>query len=56
MKNKYFQGQKYYVYQGYYRRTTHPHIFLSHDIWNFYNPDDLALLGDNIHHINEDSL
>lgn len=52
-KHKYFNGKKYLLNQGYYKRTTRPEIFLSHDIWNFYHPEDTIKEGEAIHHINE---
>ena len=57
---KYFNGNKYYVDIQYnrWRRTTHPYILLSHDIWNYYNPNDRIEYnnGQVIHHINENKL
>ena len=55
--NKCFNDMKYYLHKSSnrWRRTTHPQELLSHDVWNFYHPNDSILKREVIDHINEDS-
>ena len=57
MINKFFNGKKYYLNEGRWLRTTDAGKLLSHDVWNFFHPNDPILKGDGyvIHHDNEDS-
>ena len=51
-KHKHFNGKRYLLYQGRWKRTSYKHTFLSHDVWNFFNPDNPIKKGEVIHHIN----
>ena len=57
--NKFFNGRKYFLEPKSNRwfRTTGGSKRLSHDVWNYYHPNDPILKGDGyvIDHINEDS-
>ena len=54
--NKFFNGRKYFLEPKSNRwySTTDASKSLSHDVWNFYHPNDLILKGDSnaIHHKN----
>ena len=52
MKNKFFNNRKYLLHKNRWERTTHPHISLSHDVWNFFFPKDNIKENEVIHHIN----
>lgn len=54
--NKQFNGKKYYLKEKRWIRTTHPQMLLSHDIWNFYNPNNPILSEEIIHHKNRNTL
>lgn len=51
-KNKHFKGRKYFLYHERWKRTTFPCILLSHDVWNYYHPNDPILSHEVIHHRN----
>ena len=55
--HKFFNDRKYFLCRGRWMRTTRPQIQLSHDIWNYYNPNDRIEYMDEqaIHHVNEDA-
>ena len=57
--HKYFNRNKYYIDTEHnrWRRTIPPFTQLSHDVWNFYNPNDRIEYDDGqaVHHINGDS-
>ena len=55
MTNKYFNDRKYFLHRNRWLRTSHPHIQLSYDVWNFYLPYALIKEKEVIHHINKDS-
>ena len=52
---KYFNGERYYISQKRWRQRTRDKNLLSHDVWNFYNPDNRIEVKDEfvIHHINQ---
>ena len=52
-KHKYFNGKKYFLKNGYWSSTSRPHTKLSHNVWNYYNPNDIIKDGEMIHHINK---
>lgn len=53
-KHKYWNKRKYMLDENRWRRTEVSHIYLSHDVWNFYNINDKIQKNDKtvIHHIN----
>ena len=56
--NKFFNGRKYFLSKdNRWVRTTGNQERLSHDVWNFFYPNDPILKGDGyiIHHKNGDS-
>ena len=52
--NKFFNGRKYFLEpkDNWWFRTTFPYIHLSHDVWNYYYPNDPILEDEVIHHKN----
>ena len=52
---KYFNGERYYLHQGRWKCSSRKETPLSHDVWNFHNPEDEIISNDGfvIHHINE---
>lgn len=55
---KYFNGNRYCLYYDRWKRSSWRNQFLlSHDIWNYYNPNDRIKPKDGfvIHHINGDA-
>lgn len=52
---KYFNGERYYLHQGRWKRSSRKETPLSHDVWNHYHPEDKINSRDGfvIHHINE---
>ena len=55
--NKFFNCRKYCFDKsiGRWERTVLPQLSLSHDMWNYYNPENLILKNEVIHHKNGDS-
>lgn len=53
-EDKYFNGRKYFLSENRFFRASYPQIKLSHDVWNFFHPEDRMKEGGGaIHHINE---
>lgn len=52
---KHFNGERYYLHQGRWKRSSRKETPLSHDVWNHYHPEDKINSRDGfvIHHINE---
>ena len=55
IEHKYFNGQKYFMIEDRWLTTTHPRTYLSHDVWNYYNPNNVTKDGEDVHHINGDT-
>ena len=53
-----WNNRKYGLMENRWYRTINPRIQLSHDVWNFYNPNNKIIKSDGnvIHHINKNTL